>query len=758
MFPPRRLSGRQLILAALIALLCAVALRPGHAFSALPEGNDRNVPRHLSLQPPPDDEIVLLTSAGRVVTVDPHAEPYIRPVSFSSNSTGWQHITLGDVNGDGDREIIAIKPGELRLFDPVVQPGRAAVSWHMAPPAGQWHLVAAGDMDGDGRDEILASHTTGQETAPERVVVLKPNADASAFTQVFARDLEVPVKALAAGDVDGDGWADGVVLGDIRALVYIFQGGLWDTLVNYFELKPWKGLAVGQVHGDSARAEIATSRDAPADWDTFLLYQWVGGGHLITIDQVNYHPVMDDVALYDMNGDGDEEVLLIRSDDSAVPLIVRNPAGPAMPRDIQIWAGPGWKRIAGGDLDGDGLGEIVILKERGYRIYSEPELSDRQETHLGNFLLDLAVGNLDGSGIVTRPVLRLSANAVSFHYEAYTVPPAQSVTVENVGAGGNISWTAQVVEGEDWLRISPTSGTTPGTLVFSVEPQHLRAGTYQGRVRITAPGALDSPQDVVVTLTVVTPVLEVQPRTLAFDAQKGHPPMNQVVPIRNVGVGGNIGWHAAEVEDKPWLTITPTVGTTPADMTVIVDPTIMEPGTYVAEVSVAADDPVVSNSPITVTVVATIRAPRLYVAPDRILLNVMPGETYSPPQIRIEQDGVPEGHAIHWVAGVIPSLSTLPNGFDNLLNVRSVSDKGATLARGETSLFVPTVDWVSLDPWYGVTPSVMFVHVDVEHMAPGLYAATIVVDGGEGTEPRFRGVDMRVMIPIQRTYLPAVER
>ncbi len=707
---------------------------------------------------PPDDEIVLLSSAGRVLVVDPHAPPYIQPVSFASDTTGWQHVTLGDVNGDGDQEIIAVKPDQIHIFDPVVQPGHTPVTATILPLQGQWHLAAAGDVDGDGQDEILASHTTSNPDRPERIVVLDPSPDASTFNTVFSRYLEVPVKALDMGDVDGDGWDDGVVLGDVRALFYVFSGGMWDTLVNYFELKPWLALSVGQVHGDSARAEIAASRDAPTDWDTYLLYQWVGGGNVVSIDQVPYHPPMDDVDTFDMNGDGDEEVLLIRSNDAAVPLIVRNPAGPAMPRDIQIWTGPGWKRIAGGDLDGDGLGEIVVLKERAYRIYTEPELSDRQETHLGNFLLELAVGNLDGPGIVNRPVLRLSANAVSFYYEAYTLPPAQYITVENAGAGGSIAWTATVVQGEDWLHISPASGTTPGRLIFSVDPRHLPAGTYEGRVRVEAPAALDSPQEVVVTLTVITPVLEVQPRTLAFDAQKGHPPMNQILGIRNVGVGGEIGWHARLGGDYPWLQITPITGTTPAEMTVVVDPTTMEPGTYVGEIGIAADDPVVSNSPVTVTVIATIRPPVLYVAPNRIYLNIMPGEVYSPARVRIEQDGVPEGHAIHWVAGAIPSVRGLPNELGDLSRVREVSPEGVLFVRGSEQVLVPSLDWVILDPWYGVTPSVMGVSVDVDRMAPGLYFATIVVDGGEGTERRFQGIDLEVMIPAGRTYVPYVEK
>ncbi len=739
--------ARWILLLGLLLFLAIGRERTAHATPSLSE-----------LMPPPDDEIVLLTSIGRIIVVDPRTPAYIQPVSFQSESTGWQRLALGDVNGDGDQEIIALKPTQLHIFDPVVQPGSVPISTTIVPPTGQWHLVATGDMDGDGQDEILASHTTGQPDTPEKVVVLDPNADGSTFQEVYTHALEVPVKALDAGDVDGDGWEDGVVLGDIRALFFVFQGGLWDTLVNYFELKPWLALSVGQVRGDSARAEIATSRLAPDDWDSYLLYQWVGGGNVVTIDQVPYHPAMDDLDTFDMNGDGDEEVLLVRSDDSAVPVIVRNPAGPALMRDIQIWAGPGWKRIAGGDIDGDGLGEIVILKERGLRMYLEPELSDRQETRAGNFLLELAVGNLDGSGIITAPVLRLSANTISFHYEAYTLPPAQYITVENAGAGGSIPWQATVVEGGDWLRISPTSGTTPGQLVFSVEPRHLRAGSYEGRVRVEAPGALDSPQDVVVRLTVVTPVLEVQPRSVGFDAQKGHAPINRVVGIRNVGVGGSIGWRAREVEDEPWLTITPVTGTTPAELTIVVDPTQMEPGTYIAQVSIAADDPVVSNSPITVTVVANIYPPVLDVSPTSFYLNAIPGKVYSPFLVRIQQRGVPDGQAIRWVAGVIPSVHSLPNGIQTLTNVTHVAREGVMFEYDGKQILVPSLDWVTLDPWYGTTPSIMAVRVAVDRMTPGVYYATIVVDGGPGTANRFQGIDLKVVIPAQRTHLPYVEQ
>jgi len=704
--------------------------------------------------PPPDDEIVLLTAGGRIAVVDPHVASGYRPVSFLSDSSGWERIALGDVNGDGDAEIVALKAEELRVFDPV--PWGTPASWHMAPPEGRWTHVALGDVDGDGQAEIIAAHTRSSETAPARVVVLDPNKTATQFQQIFARTLEVPVKLLAAGDVDGDGWDDGVVLGDIRALFYVFSGGMWDTLVYYFEIKPWKSVAVGQVDANSRQEEIATSRQPPSGWDSYILFRWIGGGRVMRVDQVPYFPTMDDIDAVDMNGDGDDELLFIRSDDSAVPLIVRNPAGYVLPRDIQIWCGPGWKRIAGGDLDGDGWGEIVILKERAYRIYTSPELNDDFETHLGDFKPELAVGNLDGTGIPDKPILRLSANGVTFRYEAYIPPPAQAITVENVGAGGSITWTARVVDHKEWLHIAPTTGHTPGRLVISVTPEHLPSGTYTGTIEVTAPGALESPQRVDVTLTVVQPRLDVQPRTFAFDAQRGHPPMNQIAVVQNVAVGGSIGWHARVDTGQEWLRIEPLAGTTPGNLVIIVDPTVMTVGTHVGTVVVEADDPLVDGTPITLTVIATIRPPILHVAPTDVYLNLWPDEEYTPPRISIVQEGVPEGHAIHWVAGVIPSVREFSPAGSSLPPVLQVDEKGITFSLDGRRVFVPYLDWVTLDPWYGVTPSVMVVRVDNAHMAPGVYYATIIVDGGEGTDKRFQGVDLMVVIPAYQIHIPQV--
>lgn len=704
-----------------------------------------------ALSAPPDDEIVLLSGDGHVIVVDPYHPAFIQPVRFTSPTGGWQRVRLGDINGDGDEEIVVQQGTKLRIYDPVVQPGSHSLTWEIEPPEGHWTALATGDVDRDGRDEIIAAHTSARPNVAARVLVIDVKPQGNTASILFAQDLDIPVLEMDTGDVDGDGWDDIVVLGDIRALFYIIQGGTWDPLYYYVELKPWVGLAVGQTHKSSSQEEIAVIRRVPQYQDSYWLYRWLGGNRLRLLDRMDFYPNMDDVAVADMNGDGDDELLFVRHDDTQVPVIVRNPDGYALPREIQLFAGPGWKRIAGGDLDGDGWGEVVILKERAYRIYTEPERSDAFVQHVSDYRLSVAVGNLDGPGIPAKPVLHLSANSVRFHYEAYTLPPAQAVLVTNVGGNGPIPWTAEITHGDAWLHIAPTSGTTPGTLVLSVEPRHLAAGVYTGTVRIVAEDALESPQTISVTLEVVTPILEVQPHTLSFEAQKGHPPLNHRLAIRNLGPGGDIPWQATILESPTWITVTPSAGTTPADLTVTINPVEMDIGLHVASIRITAEDPVVSNSPMTVTVVASIHPPIMEVTPTRIYMNVWPDEVYTPPRISIRQYGVPEGHAIHWVAGVIPGIQ--PRGPNRGTPIR-VTSGGVIVRDGEQERFLPNLDWITLHPWEGITPSVMTVRVHNDTMPPGVYRATIIVDGGPETENRLQAVDVTVVIPAHQYHLP----
>jgi hypothetical protein len=101
------------------------------------------------------------------------------------------------------------------------------------------------------------------------------------------------------------------------------------------------------------------------------------------------------------------------------------------------------------------------------------------------------------------PSLAVGTSLLTFQTSAGQNPAAQSVSISNSG-GGTLSWSATTAtsSGGSWLSVSPASGAGNGTLQVSVAAASLAAGNYTGTIAITAPGAVNSPATVQVTLVV----------------------------------------------------------------------------------------------------------------------------------------------------------------------------------------------------------------------------------------------------------------
>lgn len=113
---------------------------------------------------------------------------------------------------------------------------------------------------------------------------------------------------------------------------------------------------------------------------------------------------------------------------------------------------------------------------------------------------DFALVVYNGSATTAGPAIGVSPASMSFSATVGGSNPAnQSLSITNTG-GGTLSWTAS--SNATWLSVSPTSGTAPSTATVSVNIAGLAAGTYNGAITISAPGASNTPVSVPVTLTV----------------------------------------------------------------------------------------------------------------------------------------------------------------------------------------------------------------------------------------------------------------
>ncbi|MCX6563183.1 MAG: YCF48-related protein, partial [Candidatus Aminicenantes bacterium] len=135
------------------------------------------------------------------------------------------------------------------------------------------------------------------------------------------------------------------------------------------------------------------------------------------------------------------------------------------------------------------------------------------------------------------PQIGLSRRALNFGSSAGLKTRSQNVLLTN-GGTGLLLWTAS--SSPSWLTISPRSGIGDGVLQIDVSAAGLAAGTYMGSVVVSDANALNSPQSIMVTLTL-------------NDAGTTFPPFGDfATPLNNtIGITGAIpvtGWVLDDIE------------------------------------------------------------------------------------------------------------------------------------------------------------------------------------------------------------------
>jgi uncharacterized protein (TIGR03437 family) len=148
---------------------------------------------------------------------------------------------------------------------------------------------------------------------------------------------------------------------------------------------------------------------------------------------------------------------------------------------------------------------------------------------------------------------------------------------------GSASFTATTTA--NWITVTPSSGTSSSTVNIGVNTALLSQGQQTGTVTIAAPGATGSPQTIQVTANVTSPpALTLSASQTGFTYRTGDP----VPPTQTVQVGSNGAAlpFTVTVTSASWLSLTPTSGTTPANLNLAVDPSKVQVGTYSATITV----------------------------------------------------------------------------------------------------------------------------------------------------------------------------
>lgn len=156
----------------------------------------------------------------------------------------------------------------------------------------------------------------------------------------------------------------------------------------------------------------------------------------------------------------------------------------------------------------------------------------------------------------TGPELGVSPASFTFNFNYGGVtPPAQNLTIRNIGDGGprSYSLTITTTDGGAWLRASKTSGQTDDTVSVFVNPVNMRPGDYSGKIKVDAGAMRGSPVELPVTLKIVATGMVVSPNNLLLIAPPGLPSPRGNIKIDQAAPGqGAIHWYAYAVPSGDW--------------------------------------------------------------------------------------------------------------------------------------------------------------------------------------------------------------
>jgi len=182
-------------------------------------------------------------------------------------------------------------------------------------------------------------------------------------------------------------------------------------------------------------------------------------------------------------------------------------------------------------------------------------------------------------------------------------PSPQAATISNTG-NTILNWTAGNTG--SWIDLAETSGSVQlsGSQDFAVnvDIDGLPPNTYRDTIDITVDSGAAETIDVF--LTVAPNPLQLDPMSLTFDTPTGTTPTGQALSV-STGGDNPVDWTAAV--DQEWLSISPTSGSTPAEVRVYIAAENMTAGAYNG--SVTFSNPQDPSAPVQVTVTLNLTDP-----------------------------------------------------------------------------------------------------------------------------------------------------
>ncbi len=349
----------------------------------------------------PDETVVLSGNGDGTFAV---------PQRFSGDNP--KSVAIGDVDNDGDLDVVTSEysypmylPG--RRTDPesrlsvVLGNGDGTFVMPVAMSIdGRFDELSLVDLNGDGDLDA-----TGINRIGNRVLVLTGDGNGH-FNAADSRN-DFPVteapRAIAVGDIDGDGDTDVVVAGSSSTIPYYVPYGYSDantrggisvllgngdgTLTQSSEMSVATGVlavSLGDLDGDG-NLDLATMLAYPGRVGVFL---GVGDGTFLPRREYQAEDDANSLTLLDTDADGDLDIVTANGVENSVSVLANNGDG-TFP-NLVLHTGRNPESVRTADLNGDGVLDLVTSNS----------ISGGYSTDLGyTYISSLSVilGNPDGT-------------------------------------------------------------------------------------------------------------------------------------------------------------------------------------------------------------------------------------------------------------------------------------------------------------------------------------------------------------------------
>lgn len=336
-----------------------------------------------------------------------------------ANGVGTSHLghsvsTAGDIDGDGYDDIVAGAPyyqSAGNFQEGAIQVYRGGATGLSGTPQViqsdvdylrmGWGVSLAGDVNGDGYADVLVGCPTDDEFCDEESRILLYRGLASGLDPTpawtYGTHLEEPTlgwDVATAGDVNGDGYADFLLgyrgYGGGRGRIELFYGNFSGpaTVVSWWVDGAAAGdylgavATAGDIDGDGFSDVLggAPSHDSATRTNCGLVSCWRGGPEGLKrvagwASESNQAGALFGTAVApagDVSGDGFDDLLVGapyydngQSNEGVVFLYLGSNQGPAA---LPVWWAEsdqaealfGWSVASAGDVNGDGLNDLIV--------------------------------------------------------------------------------------------------------------------------------------------------------------------------------------------------------------------------------------------------------------------------------------------------------------------------------------------------------------------------------------------------------------